>query len=395
MTESPDHVPRDNGNPYVIILREGPSFVPEDVTSACEIFSRQFMGEFWTYGDYELDSAINGFRARVLKQHDPLNRRSVYMQFVSQVRARARELSAKGTGPFVVISSDPFKNGLLGLHVARILGGRFIAEINGAYGNSFAFSHISNPLIRALRLLIFRRVGSYVLKRADGIRLLFDSQLDAFITHRGKAVVRRFYELTHLTRFTRMEEQPLVLLAGFPFLVKGADILVRAFLQIADRYPNWKLVLIGHLLPTHLEQFGCNHPRVLAMPGMLHNELVQWVGRCAIVAQPSRTEAMGRILIEAAAAGKCRIATRVDGIPTVITDGVDGILVEPESVEELAKALDLAMSDPGLRFRLGDAAQARALEEFSAASYLKNYSELIHAVVSSKEGNDKPAQERN
>lgn len=366
--------------PYVLVVREGPSYAQQDVELACELFGQQFAGEFWTYGSYECDQAVGRFRARVVLEDEDNPKRS-YWRFAQQVRARARELRRGGQRDVIVIVSDPFKNGLLGLDLARITRGKLIAEVNGAYGNAHAFSQIRNPLVRAAKWSAFRALGSFVLRRCAGIRLLFDAQLQAFRVPRDRAVVRRFYELTYTHKFYPGPEEPFVMLAGYPFLVKGADLLVRAFIRLADRHPEWRLVLIGHELGQRLQESGLAHPRVEAHPGKLQPELAQWLARCGILCQPSRTEAMGRILVEGAAAAKCRIGTRVDGIPTVIEHEVDGLLVEADNVDALAAALDRAMSDAGLRKRLGEAAAARAAREFTGARYIENYAELIRAVA--------------
>lgn len=367
-------------HPFVLVIREGPSYAKEDVVLACELFARHFEGEYWTYGSYECDERVGRFRARVMFEDEDNPKRS-YLRFARLVRQRARELRRRGQRDVIVIVSDPFKNGLLGLGVARITRGKLIAEVNGAYGNAFAFSQIRNPLVRSAKWAAFRALGSHVLRRCAGIRLLFDSQLDGFRVERSRAVVRRFHELTYTHKFYPGPEEPFVMLAGYPFLVKGADLLVRAFTRLADKYPDWKLVLIGHELAQRLAEAGLQHPRVEAHAGKLQPELAQWLARCGILCQPSRTEAMGRILVEGAKAAKCRIATRVDGIPTVIEHEVDGLLVDGESVEALERALDRAMGDPALRRRLGEAAAARAAREFTGDQYIENYAELIRAVA--------------
>jgi glycosyltransferase involved in cell wall biosynthesis len=367
-------------SPFVLVVREGPSYAREDVVMACELFGRHFEGEFWTYGSYECDERVGRFRARVVFEDEDHPKRS-YLKFAGMVRQRARELRESGRGDVIVIVSDPFKNGLLGLSVAKITRGRLIAEVNGAYGNAHAFSQIRNPLVRAAKWAAFRALGSHVLRRCAGIRLLFDSQLEAFKMGRHRAVVRRFHELTYTHKFYPGAEEPFVMLAGYPFLVKGADLLVRAFIRLADKYPQWKLVLIGHELAQRLAESGLAHPRVEAHAGKLQPELAQWLARCGILCQPSRTEAMGRILVEAAKAAKCRIASRVDGIPTVIEHEVDGLLVDGEDVDALTRALDRAMGDPELRRRLGEAAAARAAREFTGDRYSENYAELIRAVA--------------
>ena len=90
---------------------------------------------------------------------------------------------------------------------------------------------------------------------------------------------------------------------------------------------------------------------------------------------------MGRVLLEGAAAGKCRIATRVGGIPTIIEGEVDGILVQKENVVELSAGLERLINDGALRQRLGSTAKLRAEREFSAPAYLIHFCELIDAAL--------------
>jgi glycosyltransferase involved in cell wall biosynthesis len=198
-------------------------------------------------------------------------------------------------------------------------------------------------------------------------------------------VVGQFFELSGAARFYPGAEEPLVLSVGFPFQVKGFDVLCEAFKRVASQFPRWKLVLIGHHAPQELREGGFQHPQIEALPGLRQPEVAQWMSRCAIFALPSRTEAMGRVLIEAGAAAKCRLATRVDGIPTVVEDEVDGVLVEKENVEQLANALERLMGNPELRGRLGEAARERVATEFSPARYLEHYVGLVSSALGRRE----------
>jgi glycosyltransferase involved in cell wall biosynthesis len=62
---------------------------------------------------------------------------------------------------------------------------------------------------------------------------------------------------------------------------------------------------------------------------------------------------MGRVLVEAMAAEKPRIGSSVGGIPTMINDGVDGYLVEPENIGDLAKKLENPYEGSGLEAHHG------------------------------------------
>lgn len=88
-----------------------------------------------------------------------------------------------------------------------------------------------------------------------------------------------------------------------------------------------------------------------------------------VVALPSLWEGMPGALVEAMAAGRPVVATRVGGIPEVVTDGVEGFLVSPAQACELAAALQKAIARP----ELGMAAARTARERFSLESMVEGY----------------------
>jgi glycosyltransferase involved in cell wall biosynthesis len=90
---------------------------------------------------------------------------------------------------------------------------------------------------------------------------------------------------------------------------------------------------------------------------------------------------MGRVLIETMAAGKPRIGSNVDGIPTVINNGVDGLLVESENIDDLANKLEMLMSNPDLRYKLGKAGEIRAKKEFTEDVYIKNLENFYNEIL--------------
>jgi glycosyltransferase involved in cell wall biosynthesis len=93
----------------------------------------------------------------------------------------------------------------------------------------------------------------------------------------------------------------------------------------------------------------------------------------------SRFEGLPIALLEAMATGVAPVATRVGGIPEVVTDGVDGLLVAPADPEALAGALERLLSDDALRGRLGESARDRALA-FDLANAVRR-TEAIYAVA--------------
>jgi glycosyltransferase involved in cell wall biosynthesis len=100
----------------------------------------------------------------------------------------------------------------------------------------------------------------------------------------------------------------------------------------------------------------------------------------------SRNEGTPVSIIEGAAAGKPVVATRVGGIPDMIDDGRDGLMVPPGNPQALADAMLRLVQEPGLRETLGAAARERAAREYSALRLLSEVEKLYLELLESKSG---------
>lgn len=92
---------------------------------------------------------------------------------------------------------------------------------------------------------------------------------------------------------------------------------------------------------------------------------------------PSIKEGMPWTILEAMAAGLPIVATKVGGVPEMIQDGKDGILVEPQNPQELAGAIKKIVADDNLRESLGDNAFGVVKEKFSLAEMIRKTEELF------------------
>lgn len=104
-----------------------------------------------------------------------------------------------------------------------------------------------------------------------------------------------------------------------------------------------------------------------------------------IVVMPSHWEGLPMTLLEAMASGRAIVATSVGGIPDVITDDYNGILVPPREPAALERALNDLMQDEERRKRLGKHARATVTEKYNAAHIIKKY-EALYKEVQSKAG---------
>jgi glycosyltransferase involved in cell wall biosynthesis len=95
-----------------------------------------------------------------------------------------------------------------------------------------------------------------------------------------------------------------------------------------------------------------------------------------IVVQASHEEGFSNAILEAMAAGRPVVATRVGGNEEAVVDGDTGILVPPRDPDALAAALTKLGADPALRDRMGSAARARARDRFSLERCIEAYRRL-------------------
>ena len=106
-----------------------------------------------------------------------------------------------------------------------------------------------------------------------------------------------------------------------------------------------------------------------------------------VVLLTSRNEGTPVSLIEAAAAGRASVATRVGGVPLVVEDGVTGYLAEAGDVDGLAALIAELLAEPATRRAMGQAGRRRALDRFGKERLLGDisalYSELSGAPVPS------------
>lgn len=170
-------------------------------------------------------------------------------------------------------------------------------------------------------------------------------------------------------RLRRLEDQETTLLfLGHLLRDKGVYDLVRAFALIARRFPRLKLVLggVGNVEEVRKLAQQLEIPNRVSCPGWLGPErkLAALASSTAFVL-PSYAEGMPMALLEAMSWRLPVITTPVGGIPRVIENGVNGLLLAPGDIEGLAGALRRLLEDPALRERLGSAARATIENHFS------------------------------
>ena len=366
---SPPAVPR------VLFLLSGPIHeISATLRLTMERLSEAFEGTIVTTMPNPIQARIGRFRLLCLNTR-ARHRFFLYFKYMCYALGLAIHGRVTGKKWDLVATYDPMRTGMMGLLTARLAGARFTPEVNGVYDSYANYLDIRQDIFTRIRKWLYPHWVHFVLRQADGIKILFPKQLARFLAPGSRQVVSSFFAYVDLSPFRDLGEKKEVLFVGFPFWLKGVDILIAAFKRVATRHPDWKLKIMGWYPDmTELDKHMGGHPQIFHHPPVLHSRMHMHIGSCGIFVLPSRTEAMGRVLLEAMAASKPRIGSDVDGIPTVIDDWVDGLLFRCGNVDDLAAKLDLLMGDPKLRKSLGSRGRERAEREFTSDAY---FSKLI------------------
>lgn len=165
---------------------------------------------------------------------------------------------------------------------------------------------------------------------------------------------------------------------------KGFDRLIIAFAKVAQRHPDWSLVILGRgnlheALIWQAAELGIGER--IALPGAVGN-MGEWYEAADLYALTSRFEGFGNTLVEALAYGLPVVAVDCQTGPReIVRHGVDGLLVPQDDPAALAAALDRMMGDKSRRERFS----ARAIEardRFAISKIAKEWESLFASVIS-------------
>ena len=173
---------------------------------------------------------------------------------------------------------------------------------------------------------------------------------------------------------------------GWLIPIKGVTYLVNAMAKIVEQHPKSLLVLVGKgddkgeeeiKLKEQVERAGlADKVRFLGW----RPDVDEIMGCFDIFVLPSLNEGMGRVLVEAMAAGLPIVASRVGGIPDLVKHGENGLLVPPADTSALEKAISSLLHDGARRKRMGKAGK-KMCGPYSAEAMVEQidvlYTELL------------------
>lgn len=364
----------------LLMLFPGPKYNLEHLfKERCFQLSKHYTGIILTSSEEAAREKFGNFEIICVSDKKVKSLRSTLKILFLMTYFQFRALKDK---PFdLIVTYDPLKSGLIALFSTLFTRTKFAVEVNGDYTHLAQYKEfglIRGNLKRALYIFVERMV----LNKARGIKLLYPTQIDYFLPLKNKPVVKIFFNYVNTDNFRNIESNKEVLFIGFPLYIKGVDILIKAYKEIEDKYPDWKLKILGYYPEIHeLEDLIGQSKNIFHHPPVDPSEIGSHIGSCGIFVLPSRSEAMGRVLLEAMACSKPRIGSDAGGIPMVIKDEVDGLIFKSEDVQDLTEKLTTLIDSEELRIKLGRNGKKRYLKEFNKVEYISRVSDFYRDVI--------------
>ena len=254
---------------------------------------------------------------------------------------------------------------------AAALTARRLARVDTAvvadlHGDWRAPTRLYGSRLRGLLNPLADRVALAALRNADGIRTV-TGYTTGLVRELGLEPADEFPAYMDFDSFLQEQTQPLpdrpqALFVGVLERYKNVDGLAEAWRRAAPRVPEARLRLVGSgTLQAVVERLVRDLPEQASWAQRLsQREISAALDESTLLVLPSRAEGMGRVIVEAFCRARPVVASRVGGIPDLVQDGANGLLVQPGDAEGLADALVRVLTDRELAERLGAGAHGSA-----------------------------------
>lgn len=175
-----------------------------------------------------------------------------------------------------------------------------------------------------------------------------------------------------------IENSLIILYVGRLLPAKGPDILLEALSLLPADVRPFRVLIVGEGPLEEALRERAAESRLEGKVDFLgsRGDIAHLLDLADLVVLPSRWEGLPMILLEAMAARRPVIATRVGGIPEVIKNGENGWLVDPEDAQALATTISIALESPNLRGRFGDRGHETVCSEYSMDNAIQRLLEI-------------------
>lgn len=173
--------------------------------------------------------------------------------------------------------------------------------------------------------------------------------------------------------FAPNNERILIHVSNFRPVKRPSDV-VEIFCRVQKNIPA-VLLMVGDGPERSRAEWAAKDCQIESKVHFLgkQDNIEEWIGISDLLLLPSETESFGLVALEAMACEVPVVASKVGGLPEVVTDGVDGYLVEPRNIEKMALCAESILADESIRREMGKRAREKAHANFCSNRIISAY----------------------
>lgn len=350
--------------------------------------SERFYGNY-IFIDYKRDddeiTSIGNFKLHSHLYH-PQPALLKHVRFLCRSLFVGLYLSIKNRDYDVIISPNPLTTGVIAILIGKVTSTKVVIEVNGNFDSAFTKNSNEFRFFDYIKHKFSEILIPFTLKYADRVKLVYRNQLLPLnLKNIDNIKTSSFVNFVPISHFATSEKKDnkYILLLGYPWFLKGVDILINAFNKISPKYPEYRLKVVGWC-PEGKKVFEAmkeGNDKIELCDSVYYDGVIKYMTECSLYVLASRTDSSPRVLREAMASKKPIIASNIDGVPDLIIDKYNGLLFEKENIDDLAEKIDMILSDKDLASTLAENGLKHVQSEFSEDRYVNNYFKMVNDLL--------------
>lgn len=177
----------------------------------------------------------------------------------------------------------------------------------------------------------------------------------------------------------------VIIFVGSLVKSKGIFELLTAFIKLNYKYTNLYLILIGNVPDrTVLDKIISSNyinNKICLLGEIPQNEIPYWLSASDIFVFPTYNEGLPNAIMEAMACGLPVVATEIGGIPEVVKDGENGILIDKKNVKSIVHSLEKLIENKSMCRKMGEHGRITIEEKFSWNNSAKKLIEIYNKII--------------
>lgn len=312
----------------------------------------------------------------------PGDARSFYPRLPVEIARTLRSFPAE-----VIVASDPYV--AVAARTGRALARSRAKIVVEVHGDPRTLTRAYGAPARRLLSPLADAIARSGIRNADASRALSDFTSSLIQEVTGRPATARFPTYSDLSAFAdpafvAIPDEQRVVFVGALEAYKNVDGLAAAWREVAAALPDARLVVIGKgSRNAVIDRVVADLPEQVEHHAELPpSEVVAQLDAARALVLPSFPEGLGRVCLEAFARGRPVVGTNGGGIPDIVTDDHDGILIPRADTEALVVALRRVLEDKALVERLGNAARETYTRwHQTPEAFARAYRDLVDRVL--------------